>query len=309
MKTLSTRRNFLSHLGILTLGLPLVGRSGMLINDLRKKGDIKFGYSAITWGGNDVAAIKDISSLGFTGIQLRTNAFTAYEQKSDELKKLLNDAKLDLVMFSSGNADINTGKDDQTIATHVAHAKFVKSLGGKFIQITNGSRPKDREPTTEELTTYGKLLTAIGKQTKAIGIQTTYHNHMGQLGQKPEEVDTILKNTDPAYVSFLLDTAHYQQGGGDPVAAIKKYSKRLKALHIKDVVSKPTPENSGGYQFVEIGQGRVDFPGVFKALNDVGFKGYAIIELDGVPDKAKTPLDCAGISKAYLNKLLKNVIA
>ncbi len=309
MKNSSTRRHFLARLGILSIGLPLVGHSNILINDFKKKGDIKFGYSAITWGGNDTTAIKDISSLGFTGIQLRANAFTTFGQKSDELKKLLNDAKLELVMFSSGNADINTGKDEQTIATHVAHAKFVKSLGGKFLQITNSSRPKDREPTEEELTTYGKLLTTIGKQTKAIGVETTYHNHMGQLGQKPEEVEMILKNTDPAYVSFLLDVAHYQQGGGDPVAAIKKYRNRLKALHIKDVINKPTPANSQGYQFVEIGQGRVDFPGVFKALDDIGFKGYAIIELDAVPDKAKTPLECAGISKAYINKLLKNVIA
>lgn len=309
MKNSSTRRHFLARLGILSVGFPLVGRSSILINDFKKKGDIKFGYSAITWGGNDPAAIKDIASLGFKGIQLRANAYTTFGQKVDELKKLLNDAKLDLVMFSSGNADINTGKDEQTIAMHVTHAKFVKSLGGKFIQITNGSRPKDRLPSEEELITYGKLLTAIGKQTKAVGVETTYHNHMGQLGQTPGEVETILKTTDPAFVSFELDTAHYQQGGGDPVAAIKMYKNRLKALHIKDVRDNPTPANAQGYQFVEIGQGRVDFPGVFKALDDIGFKGYAIIELDAVPDKTKTPLECAGISKAYINKLLKNVIA
>jgi inosose dehydratase len=309
MKSSTTRRHFLSRLGILGIGLPLVGRSELLFNDVKKKGDIKFGYSAITWGGNDTAAIKDIASLGFTGIQLRANAFKDFGEKSVELKKMLNDAKLELVMFSSGNANINTGKDEETIAMHVAHANFVKSLGGKFIQVTNSSRQKDREPTEAELASYGNLLTAIGKQTKAIGIETTYHNHMSQLGETPGEVDIILKNTDPAYVSFLLDVAHYQQGGGDPVAAIKKYSKRLKALHIKDVVNKPTPTNNKGYQFVEIGQGRVDFPGVFKALDEAGFKGYAIVELDAVPDKAKTPLQCATISKTYINTLLKDVIA
>jgi inosose dehydratase len=300
MKGTSTRRVFLTRLGILSVGVPLVSRSDLFAMELNKKGDIRFGYSAITWGGNDTAAIKDISSLGFTGIQLRANAYTDFGQRSAELKKMLADAKLELVMFSSGNANINTGKDQETIALHVAHAKFVKSLGGKFIQITNSSRPKDREPTEAELVTFGKLLTAIGKQTREIGVETTYHNHMGQLGQKPEEVATILKTTDPAYVSFLLDVAHYQQGGGDPVAAIKKYKSRLKALHIKDVRNNPTPSNSAGYQFVEIGQGRVDFPGIFKALDEIHFKGYAIIELDSVPDKAKTPLRCAEISKAYL---------
>lgn len=57
--------------------------------------------------------------------------------------------------------------------------------------------------------------------------------------------------------------------------------------------------------FVELGQGRVDFPAVFKALNDVKFKGYAIVELDAVPEKEKTPLECAKISKAYLKDQLK----
>lgn len=297
----STRRTFLTRLGILTAGIPLVGRSNTLHLEPVKKGDIKFGYSAITWGGNDAAAIKDISSLGFTGIQLRANSYAAYGQKADELKKLLTDAKLQLVMFSSGNANINTGKDEDTIAMHVRHARFVKSLGGSFMQITNSSRPKDRAATEEELGTYGKLLSAIGKKTKEVGVQTTYHNHMGQLGQTPEEVEIIMKNADPAYVSLLLDVAHYQQGGGDPVAAVKKYKSRLKALHIKDVRDKPTPANSQGYQFVEIGQGRVDFPGIFKSLDEIKFKGYAIVELDSVPDKAKTPLECGSISKKYLN--------
>src|SRR5438132_1221143 len=33
--------------------------------------EIKVGYAAITWGGNDQRAIEDIAALGFSGIQLR----------------------------------------------------------------------------------------------------------------------------------------------------------------------------------------------------------------------------------------------
>jgi inosose dehydratase len=43
-------------------------------------------------------------------------------------------------------------------------------------------------------------------------------------------------------------------------------------------------------------------PGVFKALQEIKFKGWGIIELDAVPDKSKTPRQCAEITKAYLNK-------
>lgn len=296
-----SRRQFLTQLTLAGIALPVIGKAGIFAA-APYKSNISFGYSAITWGGKDDVAIREISSLGFKGIQLRANAFDMYKTRVDELKKMLKDAKLDLVMFSSGNANVNTGKDAETIAEHVAHAKFVKELGGSYIQITNSSRPKEGAPSEADLKQYGKLLTEIGKQTKALGVTVAYHNHMGQLGQTPEEVDIILAAADPDYVTLELDVAHYTQGGGDPAAAIRKHAKRIRALHLKDVRNVPgaAPDK---YIFVELGQGRVDLPAVFKALDEINFKGPAIIELDGVPDKAKTPLECATTSKEYLKSL------
>src|SRR2546430_568063 len=40
--------------------------------------DIRFGYAAITWGGNDTQAIDDISEAGYRGIQLRSSAADAF---------------------------------------------------------------------------------------------------------------------------------------------------------------------------------------------------------------------------------------
>ncbi|MXV16519.1 sugar phosphate isomerase/epimerase family protein [Hufsiella ginkgonis] len=294
-----SRRDFLAQLSILAASAAIKPSTELL---LPAGGPIKFGYSAITWGGNDVQAIKDIASLGFTGIQLRANAYQEYGQKVDELKKMIADAKLELVMFSSGNANVNTPDDQAQIAPHVTHAKFVKALGGKRIQVTNSARPKSGEVAEADLVKYGNMLTVIGKQTAAIGIETTYHNHMGQLGQTPAEVDTILANTDPKYVGFLLDVAHYQQGGGDPAAAILKYKDRIHCLHIKDV---KTTNDKGGYQFVELGQGRVDFPAIFDALKKIKFKGYTVVELDGVPVKGRTPLESGQMAKDYLKDKLK----
>ena len=205
-------------------------------------------------------------------------------------------------MFSSGNANINTGNDQEVIDMHVNNAKFVKALGGSNIQVTNSSRPKTGSPASEDLVKYAKLIDEIGKRTLDIGVQTNYHNHMGQLGQTPEEVKVILENCNNKNVRFLLDIAHYFQGGGDPVVALRTYFDRINALHLKDV--RPNP--SGGdraYTFVELGQGKVDLPAFFNALDQLKFKGWGIVELDGVPDKEKTPLQCANTTKAYLESL------
>lgn len=298
MRSIS-RRKFLTQAGVTAVVLPFISCLGGKKNQGSSVPGLSLGYSAITWGGNDIQAIKDIAALGFSGIQLRSNILKEYGDKPQEIRALLDQYKLALPMFSSGNANVNTGDDEAVIQSHINNAKFVKALGGSNIQVTNSSRPKDGLPSTENLVKYGKLLNEIGKRTLDLGVQTNYHNHMNQLGETPEEVQIILDNLENKNVRFLLDIAHYQQGGGDPVKAISQYKDRINALHLKDV--RPNPEaGPRGYTFVELGQGRVDLPGVFKALHDIQFKGWGIVELDAVPDKQKTPVQCANITKAYL---------
>jgi inosose dehydratase len=194
----------------------------------------QMGYSAITWSGNDEQAIMDIASLGFKGIQLRANSFPVYKDDPSVLKAKLDAAKLKLVMFSSGNVEIDPAKEMATIEQHVNHAKFVKALGGTSIQLTNSLRKKGVLPTEAELVRLAQVMNEIGKRTKEIGIQTTYHNHMNQFGETPEEVETLVKNMNPAYAKLLLDVAHYFQGGGNPAEAVLKYKDVIHAFYVPE---------------------------------------------------------------------------
>jgi inosose dehydratase len=261
---------------------------------------ISFGYHAITWRGEDQQAIKDISELGFKGIQLRSNIVSKYSNKPEELREILKKWQLEFVALSSGDA---TGKGEaEEIAKHVAHAKFVKSCNGRYLQITDKFRPKSGKPQAEDFKSLGRLLNEIGKRTNDLGIPLAYHNHMDSLGESPEEIDRIMDVTDPRYVRFLLDVAHYTQGGGDPVAAVKRYKDRITFLHIKDVrpQSATAQERKRPYKFVELGNGRVRLPEVFAALKEVNYKGWAIVELDDVTEKDRSPRESAMISKRYI---------
>ena len=262
---------------------------------------MKIGYAAITWGDNVETAISEIAANGYKGIQLRSNVVKMYEDRAQELLALLEQHHLPLVMFSSGNANINTGDDEAVIKMHLDNAKFVRSLKGQNMQVTNGSRPKTGNPSTEDLQKFGKLLNEIGKRTADVGVTTNYHNHMSQLGQTPEEVAVILEHCDNKFVRLLLDVAHYKQGGGDPVKAVSQYRERISNIHLKDV--RPKAGDASQYQFVELGQGTVDIPGVIKALGTINFTGWGIVELDGVPDKSKSAVQCAKISKDYLSSI------
>jgi len=198
-------------------------------------GPIRFGYASITWNGNDRDAIKEISELGFSGIQLRSNILKDFGDKPEVLRDLLQQNKLEMVAFSSGGVGITPNTEADEITKHVNNAKFVKAVGGRFLQVTDSARPKDRKPESADFKQLGHVLTEIGKRANELGVPVGYHNHMGSLGEAPEEVDRIMEATDPRYLKLELDIAHYQQGGGDPIRAIRQYHDRLLFLHIKDV--------------------------------------------------------------------------
>jgi inosose dehydratase len=279
--------------------------------------EIKFGYAAITWGGNDVQAIEDIAAVGFAGIQIRSNVLKQFGDRPAVLRDLLARYKLTMVALSSGNVSIDPAVEARMLDEHTQHARFVRDVGGLYLQVTD-ERPKERGVTPDDARRLGRLLTELGKRTADLGIPLGYHNHMGSIGEKPDDVDRILEAADPRYAKLELDVAHYHQGGGDPVRAIRRYADRLLFLHIKDVESPIRSGGSGGsgrsggenaqgsaernYRFVELGRGNVNLPGVFTALHDVKFRGWAIVELDAVPDNARTPKESALISKRYLEE-------
>ncbi|HEV2963323.1 MAG TPA: sugar phosphate isomerase/epimerase [Candidatus Angelobacter sp.] len=263
--------------------------------------EIHLGYAAITWNGNDRQAIDDISDLGFHGIQLRANAIKEFSVA--ELKELLQKHKLTMVALSSGGVRIDSAVEADELAKHTANAKFVHDVGGLYLQVTD-QRPKDRAVTSADYKRLGQVLTEIGKRTADLGISLGYHNHIGTLSERPEELEQILAAADPRYVKLELDVAHYFQGGGDPAKAINTYRDRLLFLHIKDVEPVSSGEGKNNYRWVELGRGKVDVPAVFSALRKVNFRGWAVVELDSVPDKSRTPKESAVISKKYLEERL-----
>jgi inosose dehydratase len=260
--------------------------------------EIHFGYASITWGGNDRQAIEDIAAVGFRGIQLRSNSIAEFGSPS-AVRDFLSQHELKFVALSSGDLSTDSASAKKSIAEHTSHAKFLREAGGLYLQILD-SRPKGRMAIPDDYKQLGKTLTELGKRTADLGIPLGYHNHMGSLSERPEELDQIMSASDPRYVKLELDIAHYLQGGGDPVKAIEKYGDRLLFLHIKDVER----VSQSIYRFVELGRGLVDVPAVFESLNHIGFRGWAVVELDEVPPGAHSAKEAAAANKEYLQEKL-----
>ena len=262
--------------------------------------DIKIGFSAIAWHDQDAQAMTALSKLEIPGIQLRANALTEIPDPH-ALRDILAQNHLTFVALSSGTAPLDPALRLSTIDTHIKNANYLHEAGGNYLQLVPAGS-KTGTFSAEDIKYEGQLLNEIGKRVADLGHKVGLHNHMGTLSQTPQGFDAILDATDPQYVKLELDTAHYLQGGGDPADAIRKYGKRLLFLHLKDVKDAST---KGGYEFVELGQGRVDFPAVFKALKSTNFQGWGIVELDGEHvGTPRPPTESAQISKSYLEQKL-----
>ena len=70
-------------------------------------------------------------------------------------------------------------------------------------------------------------------------------------------------------VIMQLDTSNCMDGGADPIAVLKQYSKRAASIHIKEW---------GGPADAVIGQGKVDFQAVFDICEKNGVTKWYVVE-------------------------------
>jgi len=284
------RRSFLASLA----AAPLAFR-------LKAESKIKLGYAAITWGGDDPKAIDEVAAVGFKGIQLRASAFDRWSATPGDLTSLLAAHRLAFPVLSSGNLNYQPKDVAASIDMHVTHAKFLRDAGGQMLQVID-EKPKDRPVAADDYKRLADTLNNLGHRTKAIGVPLVYHHHMNSTGEPPAAIEAIVRGADTAAVGLLFDIAHYQQGGGDPVTFIREHGKSITVVHLKDV--RPI-EAAPGYQWIELGRGRVDVKGCVAALNANGFDGWAIVELDRIVDPGGTPKASAEANRAFVVDQLK----
>lgn len=285
------RREFLATLGALTAAFRLKAEATG-----STQSHIKLGYAAITWGGDDPQAIADVSAVGFKGIQLRASAVDRWGTKPAELRALLKSTGIAFPVLSSGNLKYQPEDVASQIDLHLSHAKFVRDAGGEMLQVID-EKPKDRAVTRDDYARLADMLNTLGEKTKTVGVPLVYHHHMNSTGEPPAAIEAIMSNASANAVGLLFDIAHYQQGGGDPVAAIRRYRNAIKVVHLKDV--RPI-DAAPGYQWVELGRGRVDVKGCVASLQAIGFDGWAIVELDKVVDPNGTPKASAETNRAFV---------
>ena len=114
---------------------------------------------------------------------------------------------------------------------------------------------------------------------------------------------------DPDAVYLLFDSGHLAYCGEDYMAVLKKYAKRIKHVHLKDIrpeiVKQVKDEHKSFLQGVRMGaftvpgDGAIDFKPIFDVLDETGYEGWMLVEAEQDPAIAN-PFKYAKIARAYI---------
>ncbi len=116
------------------------------------------------------------------------------------------------------------------------------------------------------------------------GMIIVIHNHIGRRGQ-PGAVETredLLRYLDERPgVDACPDTGHLLLCGSDPVRTIRDLGERCRYIHLKDIdPARVGSRIRGGDAFWELGTGALDLAGVMQALEEIGYRGWVMVERD-----------------------------
>lgn len=256
-----------------------------------------------------IAILDEVSNAGYQGIDLGP---VGYLGNGRELGQRLADRNLGLAgaylefPFTEREKLNHVVKElDAMLDTFDAVAPFIKGPkprptiadnGSDFRRANPGSGKRNPSSGHDGATwaKFGEGLQFVVDRCRARGYEPTFHNETGTFVEAPEEIEKMLEVSD---VGWCLDTGHFLIGGGEPVAALKKWFNRINHIHIKDthlnlfekIVADKAPTTAIWDReiFPILGQGDLNLEELISAMHNLGFEGWAVVEQDTFPKTAE----------------------
>jgi sugar phosphate isomerase/epimerase len=90
----------------------------------------------------------------------------------------------------------------------------------------------------------------------------------------------LMARCESPALGLNFDPSHYQLYGNDIPWAVKQWGSRIFHVHLKDCVGVPGGLPGETFTFPLLGEGTVDWPGFFAALDEIGYAGYLSVEFE-----------------------------
>ncbi len=146
------------------------------------------------------------------------------------------------------------------------------------------------------------LLNERGAALKPLGIALGYHNHNNEFAPigKSNGWEILIRETDPAFVHFEIDTGWIATAGLDPAAFLRKHPGRVTQLHVKDVAAGNTVNFALAMKPAEVGSGTLDWAKILPAAQTAGVRHFYV---EQEPPFAIPRIEAARKSYDFLSRL------
>jgi len=216
------------------------------------------------------ALLAAVATAGYAGVETVGTQNVAAEH----LRDALADAGLTV---ASAHVPLTAFRSDLP-----ALIKAHRTLGTPLLVVPSLA-PEDRSDDLAGWRALGRELDGYGRALADEGFALAYHHHDYELAaiEGSDGLTALLEAAAPENLSLELDAGWWAAVGRDPVAGVHGWGRRVKRLHLKDLIVGQTPP------WVDVGDGELDVAGVLTAAQEHSVP-WAIVEHDAPSDPIAT---------------------
>ena len=248
-------------------------------------------------------AIESIADHGYAGVEILGDEPHAYFPAFDDADEERLVAALDKTGIAVSNINANTATgyyddappssffdpsvvtaDDADREWRIEYTKraidLAALIGAPAVCLATG-RPLPGTPPERAHEHLRDSLDSILDYAEEydVGVGIEYEPEL--LVECTEEVLALIDDIGRDSLGINLDVGHAAVYGEDPAEAIRRSAGHVTGVHLEDIVG-----GIRGKHYHRIpGEGDLDFRAIFDALDDIGYDGFATLELYTYPDR------------------------
>jgi sugar phosphate isomerase/epimerase len=223
---------------------------------------MKISCAALGWG--DIKTVKQFSEIlgqikdaGYDGVGIE------YAVMPEVLKK--NPARVKTLAKKAGLEVVSMALNETTSEM----ADVAKKMGAESGWLCLFEKDDKAAARVTK-----RLAGAFGEK----GMKVAVHPHVRSNAENLGQLDVLLKASK---ADICFDSAHLEALRIDLPQFIARYGDRIALAHLKDLRDHVDPAKIDyDRDFVDLGEGVVDFQAVVRALKDIDYDGWLMIEVD-----------------------------
>lgn len=256
--------------------------------------DRKYAFLAsLGFSGMEIGQVADtLAELGYDGVELTLAHFNPQAHSPEQLdavQQCVQAAGLGIseLVVQQDLALRDADRMDSTCALIEDCIRAAADNGIPTLNLFTGPPPWD--PSAPQLgrdISHGEAWDLVASALRRVlplaedrGVYLAIEAVWGMLARDYYTLQELLRQVDSPRLAVNMDPSHFALYRNDIAWSVKQLGDRIVHVHLKDAIGLDTRQ-PGDFIFPLLGEGMVDWPAFFGALDGIGYDGYCSVEFE-----------------------------